>query len=70
MFRHCIVFAAVCSLGLSLAAPVSAQDTAPPKESAAKQASAPAEAKSLLLEAQQKAKKEHKPLFVLFGASW
>ena len=69
MLRHCVALVAVCSFGFALATPVSGQDSAPAKQSS-KEVAAPFEAKALLLEAQQKAKKEHKPLFVLFDASW
>jgi hypothetical protein len=64
MWRRLAVFAAVCSLGCALSGPVRAQDKAPA------QGSPPAEAKSLMQAAQQKARKQHKPLMVLFDASW
>ena len=70
MIQRFAVFAAVCALGLALAAPVRAQDSAPAKEGASARDSAPAPSKSLLEAAQQKAKKQHKPIMVLFDASW
>jgi hypothetical protein len=64
MVKRFALFAAVFSLGFALAAPVYAQESAPAQKGA------PAEAKSLLEAAQQKAKKQHKPMMVRFDASW
>src|SRR5260221_7878922 len=70
MVKRFAVFAAVFALGLALAAPVRAQDSAPAKEGASAKDSTPASSQSLLEAAQQKAQKQHKPIMVLFDASW
>jgi thiol:disulfide interchange protein len=66
------VLVMVCGLGLALAVPVQAQDSAATaaKTQEAKEAMPPAPTATLLQAAQQKAAKQNKAVLVMFHASW
>ena len=69
-FKLLSALAVVCGLGFALTMPMRAQERVPATAKTQEAVPAPAQTTALVQAAQQTAGKQHKPVLVMFHASW